>query len=101
MGIVAGVAEPVLILKVASLALTARSFHAFRIAIETDMRAADIVGLEWERLDLVRRVARLTHTRNGRSREVPLSSEVARHFLHLLDSAMCTVGFSKCNIQNR
>ena len=57
---------------------TARSFHAFLFAIETAMRAGEIVGLEWDRVDLDRRVARLTHTKNGRPRDVPLSSEAVR-----------------------
>ncbi len=57
---------------------TARSFHAFLFAIETAMRAGEIVGLEWDRVDLTKRVARLTHTKNGRPRDVPLSSEAVR-----------------------
>jgi integrase len=54
--------------------VTARAFHAFRFAMESAMRAGEIAGLEWDRVDLGRRVALLTHTKNGRSREVPLSS---------------------------
>lgn len=38
------------------------------------MRAGEIAGLEWDRVDLDRRVALLTHTKNGRPREVPLST---------------------------
>lgn len=57
---------------------TARAFHAFLFAIETAMRAGEIVGLEWERVDLERRVARLVHTKNGRARDVPLSKEAVR-----------------------
>lgn len=57
---------------------TARAFHAFRFAIETAMRAGEIAGLEWSRVDLDRRVARLAHTKNGRPRDVPLSSEAVR-----------------------
>lgn len=53
---------------------TARAFHAFLFAIETAMRAGEIAGLKWERVDLEKRVARLTHTKNGRPRDVPLSS---------------------------
>jgi integrase len=54
--------------------MTARAFHAFKFAMESAMRAGEIAGLEWDRVDLGRRVALLTHTKNGRSREVPLSS---------------------------
>ena len=57
---------------------TARAFHAFLFALETAMRAGEIAGLEWDRVDLNRRVARLVHTKNGRPRDVPLSSEAVR-----------------------
>lgn len=57
---------------------TARSFHAFKFGIETAMRAGEIVGLTWDRIDMARRVARLDHTKNGRPRDVPLSSEAIR-----------------------
>ncbi|UWR57211.1 tyrosine-type recombinase/integrase [Phaeobacter inhibens] len=54
---------------------TARAFHAFKFAMESAMRAGEIAGLEWDRVDLDRRVALLTHTKNGRPREVPLSTK--------------------------
>ncbi|MBO9451479.1 site-specific integrase [Tropicibacter sp. R16_0] len=57
---------------------TARAFHAFLFALATAMRAGEIAGLEWNRIDLERRVAKLIHTKNGRPREVPLSSEAVR-----------------------
>lgn len=57
---------------------TARVFHAFLFAVETAMRAGEIVGLTWDRVDLERRVAKLTKTKNGRPRDVPLSSEAVR-----------------------
>jgi integrase len=57
---------------------TARAFHAFLFALATAMRAGEIAGLEWNRIDLERRVAKLVHTKNGRPREVPLSSEAVR-----------------------
>ena len=52
---------------------TARAFMAFRFSIETGMRAGEVIGLEWSRVDLVRRVAHLPKTKNGESRDVPLS----------------------------
>ncbi len=52
----------------------ARAYHAFRFALETGMRAGEIVGLTWERIDVKRRVVHLTHTKNGRARDVPLST---------------------------
>lgn len=57
---------------------TARAFHAFLFALETAMRAGEICGLRWEDIDLEARVARLTHTKNGHPRDVPLSSEAVR-----------------------
>ena len=46
-------------------------------AIETGMRRGEILGLEWEHVDLDRRIAYLPLTKNGRSREVPLSTKAA------------------------
>lgn len=45
-----------------------------RLAIETAMRRGEIVSLRWEHIDLKRRVAHLPSTKNGNSRDVPLSS---------------------------
>lgn len=52
---------------------TARAFHAFQFAIETAMRAGEICGLTWDRIDMTARVARLEKTKNGHPRDVPLS----------------------------
>lgn len=57
---------------------TARAYHAFLFALETAMRAGEIAGLAWDRIDMEKRVARLVRTKNGRAREVPLSSEAVR-----------------------
>lgn len=46
-----------------------------RLAIETAMRRGEIVSLCWEHVDLKRRVAHLPSTKNGNSRDVPLSSK--------------------------
>jgi integrase len=56
----------------------ARALHAFKFAMETAMRAGEVVALEWARVDIERRVARLDMTKNGTAREVPLSSEAIR-----------------------
>ncbi len=53
---------------------TARAYHAFRFACETAMRAGEIVGLTWDWIDAATRVAHLPLTKNGTSRDVPLSS---------------------------
>ena len=52
----------------------ARSVHAFRFAIETGMRAGEIIGLTRDTVDFDRRVAHLPLTKNGSARDVPLSS---------------------------
>lgn len=44
------------------------------LAVETAMRRGEIVGLRWEHVDLRRRVVHLPETKNGESRDVPLSS---------------------------
>ncbi|PPB79801.1 phage integrase family protein [Albidovulum inexpectatum] len=58
--------------------LTARALHAFLFALETAMRAGEICSLRWDDVDLDRRVARLRETKNGRPRDVPLSTEAVR-----------------------
>lgn len=55
---------------------TGRAVHAFLFAIETAMRAGEILALR--NADIDGPVARLTQTKNGRSRDVPLSSEALR-----------------------
>ena len=65
---------------------TARSFHAFLFAIETAMRAGEIVSLSWQYIDLDKRVAHLPMTKNGTSRDVPLSSEAVRLLRQLPES---------------
>lgn len=44
------------------------------VALETAMRAGELLSLEWAQVDLEARVARLLRTKNGDSRDVPLSS---------------------------
>lgn len=48
------------------------------LAVETAMRRGEIVGLLWENIDLERRVAHLPETKNGNSRDVPLSSRAVK-----------------------
>jgi len=52
-----------------------RMFHSFRFACETAMRAGEIIGLTWDNIDLDRRVAHLPMTKNGRSRDVPMTAD--------------------------
>lgn len=57
---------------------TARVGIAILFAIETAMRAGEIVGLTWQHIHRERRIAHLPETKNGYARDVPLSSEALR-----------------------
>ena len=46
-------------------------------AIETGMRRSEILGLTWDNISLERQLAYLPLTKNGTSREVPLSTKAA------------------------
>lgn len=50
----------------------------FCFAIETAMRAGEILSLTWENVDLKKQTAHLPETKNGHSRTVPLSTEAVR-----------------------
>lgn len=58
--------------------ISARIGAALLFAIETAMRAGEIAGLTWDRVDLDKRTARLIETKNGTKRDVPLSAEAIR-----------------------
>lgn len=62
---------------------TGRAFHAFMFSCETAMRAGEVCGLRWGHIDLDAAVVHLPMTKNGTSRDVPLSS-VARAMLREL-----------------
>ena len=47
-------------------------------AIETGMRRGEILGLQWEHVELDRCIAYLPLTKNGSSREVPLSTKATQ-----------------------
>ena len=53
---------------------TQRVGLAFLFALETAMRSGEIVGLRWADVDVHRRTAKLGRTKNGQTREVPLST---------------------------
>lgn len=44
------------------------------LAIETAMRQGELLSLAWADVDLVKRVAKLKHTKNSEPRDVPLST---------------------------
>lgn len=56
------------------------------LAVETAMRRGEIVTLRWEHVDLKRRVAHLPATKNGSSRDVPLSSRATAVLQALRDA---------------
>lgn len=55
--------------------ITQRVAAAFLFAIETAMRAGEICSLTWSNVDYVKRLAHLPLTKNGDSRDVPLSKK--------------------------
>jgi len=59
-----------------------------RIAIRTGMRAGEIATLRRHQVDLGRQLVRLTQTKNGSARTVPLSRRAVAVFRHALN---CTV----------
>ena len=50
------------------------------IAVQSGMRRGEIVSLEWKHVDTQERTAHLPQTKNGLSRDVPLSSIAIRAF---------------------
>lgn len=72
-----------------------RCWLAFLFAIETGMRAGEIVGLRAE--DVSGKVAHLELTKNGTSRDVPLSTE-ARRILSVLPPSERLFGLSSAQL---
>ena len=58
--------------------MSERIMIAFLFAIETAMRAGEIISLEWSNVDPDKRTAFLPMTKNGSSRKVPLSSRATQ-----------------------
>ena len=48
-------------------------YHIIIFAIETGMRLGEIIGLEWS--DISKSIAYIYESKNGESREVPLSKK--------------------------
>ena len=74
-------------------AATARAYHAFLFAVETGMRAGEIIGLTWDDISIDDRTAHLPKTKNGLPRDVPLSS-AALKLLEALPDADPVFGLS-------
>jgi integrase len=58
-------------------------FSIYVLALTTAMRQSEILGLRWEDVDLKAQVAHLADTKNGHSRDVPLSIEARKAILRL------------------
>tara|TARA_E500000318_G_C3565432_1_gene215445 strand:+ start:230 stop:1216 length:987 start_codon:yes stop_codon:yes gene_type:complete len=56
---------------------------AIRLALETAMRRGELVKLDWRHVDLDRCVAHLPQTKNGDTRDVPLSDKAVEVFREL------------------
>lgn len=58
------------------------------LAIETGMRRGELLSLRWQHIDLDKRVAHLQMTKNGTSRDVPLSSRAVETLrgIHAVES---------------
>jgi integrase len=56
------------------------------LAIETAMRRGEMLDLQWQHVDLVRCVAHLELTKNGDSRDIPLSSRAVAVLRELMTS---------------
>ena len=48
------------------------------VALNTGMRISEILGLRWENVDFARRFIFIERSKNGRSRKLPMNSEVLR-----------------------
>lgn len=58
-------------------------FSIYVLALTTAMRQGEILRLRWEDIDLKSQVAHLADTKNGHSRDVPLSIEARKAILQL------------------
>jgi integrase len=58
-------------------------FAIVTLAIETAMRQGEILALRWEHIDLTKRIAHLPDTKNGSSRDVPLTNTAKETLISL------------------
>jgi integrase len=78
----------------------ARVGAIFLLAIETAMRAGEIVRMRWQDVDVVRRVVHLPETKNGTSRDVPLSTEAVRILQQMPQGTGSVFGLTATNLGN-
>jgi integrase len=53
------------------------------VALNTGMRLSEILGLRWENVDFARRFLFVERSKNGRSRKIPMNSEVLKTLAEL------------------
>lgn len=82
-----GTDEEALLLKAADAGRNRYMRPLIILAVETGMRRGELLGLTWENVDLDAGVAHLPLTKNGDSRDVPLSKR-ARETLAALGAAV-------------
>lgn len=68
-------------------------YMIFHLALETAMRQGEILNLRWEHIDIQHGVAHLPDTKNGSSRDVPLSRK-ARNLLQMMPAQLSGAVFS-------
>lgn len=66
------------------------------VAIETGMRCGEILSIRWEDVDFVHRRVLIRDTKNGDSRQVPLSSRAKTIFEHLPSRNTGDIVFPHC-----
>ena len=72
----------------------------FLFAIETAMRAGEMVKMQWKDVDVERRVVFLPETKNGSSREVPLSTEAVRILCQMMPQSGSVFRLTVTNLGN-
>lgn len=70
--------------------------YLITFAIETGMRQGEILSMRWEDIDLGNRRVLLRHTKNGDSRQVPLTTRAKVTIEQLMNSKCSEHVFSQC-----
>lgn len=71
--------------------------HLITLAIETGMRQGEILSMRWEDVDLKNRRVLLLHTKNGDSRQVPLTTRAKETLEQLVCKDNKELIFSQCH----
>ena len=66
------------------------------VALETGMRCGEILSMRWEDVDFINRRVLLRHTKNGDSRQVPLTSRAKEVFEKLTSQNTSDLVFPHC-----